>query len=338
MPGKRSAEICPVAAGLHASDTVALNAVEFRGAVIDVGTNSVKLLVADVRDQAVTPVLETSEQTRLGAGFYDSHQLQPERIDHTARVVGRFAAQARELGAIRVRVIATSAAREAKNGADLRAALDTASGIVTEVISGEQEADWGFAGVVSNPVFAGRPLMILDVGGGSTEVILGCSGPRPVRPDFRQSFPLGSVRYLERFRCGTAPTAADLASVRAALADYLRREVRAALEQAKAPLEVQTAVGIGGTTAILALIHHRCVQFDRELIEATEFSAPALTELVERLWSLPLEERRKLPGLPPERADVILFGAAIYEAILREFRLTTLAISLRGLRYAALLT
>lgn len=317
---------------------MAYNPLEYRGAVIDVGTNSVKLLVADVLGQAVVPVLETSEQTRLGAGFYDTRQLQPERIENTARVVAGFAVRARGLGAVRLRVIATSAAREAINGADLSTALAAASGVPTEIISGEQEADWGFAGVVSNPVFAGRELMILDVGGGSTEVILGQSGTASGRPSFRQSFPLGSVRCLERFRCGNAPSAADLREVRHALAEFLQTNVRQAVVLAGMTRPVHHAVGIGGTTAILALIHHQTPRFDRDLVEATEFSGPALSELVERLWRLPLDQRRELPGLPPERADVILFGAVIYEAFMREFELQSLAISLRGLRYAALLS
>lgn len=308
----------------------------FRGAVIDVGTNSVKLLVGDVHEGAVTPVVETSQQTRLGAGFYDSRMLQPGRIEATAQAVARFAVQARDLGAIRVRVIATSAAREAVNGSDLRHALDAASGVPTEIISGELEADWGFAGVVSNPALAGRDLLILDVGGGSTEVMIGRSTPPPARPDFRQSFPLGSVRLLERFRCGTAPAPDDLSSVRDHLEGFLRKEVWPMVQATLPHRTITQAIGIGGTTAILALIHHERDAFDRDLIESTTFPAAELSRLVERLWSLPLDQRRRLPGLPPERADVILFGAAIYEAILKAFQLESLAISLRGLRHAAL--
>ena len=112
-----------------------------RRAVIDVGTNSIKLLVADVRDGTVQPVLENSEQTRLGAGFFESNRLQPHAVEQTARAVAAFAERARELGAISTRVIATSAARDAVNAADLTSAIESAVKLQVEIISGDQEAD-----------------------------------------------------------------------------------------------------------------------------------------------------------------------------------------------------
>src|SRR5262245_20102098 len=118
-----------------------------RRAVIDVGTNSIKLLVADVGDDGVQPVLEDSEQTRLGAGFYDGHRRQPTAIVKTARAVTSFAIQARQLNAVSTRVIGTSAARDAVNAAELTAAIKQACGLNLEIISGEQEADWAFQGV-----------------------------------------------------------------------------------------------------------------------------------------------------------------------------------------------
>ena len=115
-----------------------------RRAVIDVGTNSIKLLVADV-SQDVRPVLEESKQTRLGRGFYNSHRLQPEPIANTAKAVAVFASKARDLGASSIRVIATSAARDAVNAAELVSAIEQASELKVEIISGEQEAEWAFA-------------------------------------------------------------------------------------------------------------------------------------------------------------------------------------------------
>src|SRR5438093_9622987 len=142
-----------------------------RRAVIDIGTNSVKLLVAEVSGRRVHPLLERSEQTRLGRGFYATHRLQPAAIADTARAVAGFAAQAREWGAVPTRVIATSAARDAINQSELLAALQSASNLEDDVISGEQEADWAFRGVNSDPAFAGQPLILVDVGGRSTACI-----------------------------------------------------------------------------------------------------------------------------------------------------------------------
>ena len=310
-----------------------------RAAVIDVGTNSVKLLVADIRGHSVTPLYETSEQTRLGAGFYQTHRLEPGRIQNTADAARRFAQTAQKSGAKHLRVIATSAARDAINRNELTAALEAATGVPTEVISGEQEADWGFLGVSTSDCWAGQDLLILDVGGGSTEFILGRAGE--ARPEFRQSFQLGSVRLLEQFPPTDPPSAGELPALRDELAILMKQQVRPALAAVWSPSArsepTRRSLGIGGTTAILALIHHQRVDFDRDLIEATTFPARTMSALVEQLWALPLTQRRRLPGLPPERADVILFGAAIYEAVMREFELPSLGISLRGLRYAALL-
>lgn len=304
-----------------------------RRAVIDVGTNSVKVLVGDVSpDGVVSPVLETSEQTRLGRGFYETHRLQPEPIAATAAAVGRFAASARQAGAHSVRVIATSAARDATNRAELIAALEAAAGVPVEVISGDTEAEWAFAGVCSAPGLTNSRLLVLDVGGGSTEFILGAHG----RAEFRQSFQLGGVRMLERLQPGDAPTPAALAHAREELAAFVRTEVAPALASPLAGGAPERVFGVGGSTSILALIKAGISQFDRELIERTRFSREELSRLVQRLWSLPLPERRQLSGLPPERADVILIGAAIYEAILTVFGFPELSVSTRGLRFAAL--
>lgn len=304
-----------------------------RRAVIDVGTNSVKVLVGDLTpDGTVTPVLETSEQTRLGRDFYSTHRLHPEPIANTARAVRQFATLAREHGAHHLRLIATSAARDAENRAELVSALETAAGVAVEVISGETEAEWAFAGVCSALGLTHRRILVLDVGGGSTEFILGAHA----HTEFRHSFQLGSVRLFERLRLGDAPSLADLVRARTEVRGFLRRE---AVSKLKPHLEMgppERVFGVGGSTAILALVQAGNPDFDRELVERTRFSRFQLSGLVERLWSLPLTERRQLPGLPPERADVILTGAVIYEAVLEEFQFPELAISTRGLRFAAL--
>src|ERR1039457_5585804 len=143
-----------------------------RRAVIDVGTNSIKLLVADVRGRDVQPVHEESRQTRLGKGFYETHRLQPETIAHTAEAVWEFSEIARERNSQSIRVIATSAARDAMNPTDLTSAIERASGLKTEIISGAREAEWVFQGVTTDPELASHPGLLLDVGGGSKEFIL----------------------------------------------------------------------------------------------------------------------------------------------------------------------
>lgn len=304
-----------------------------RRAVLDIGTNSVKLLVADVSAGGVEPVWEGSEQTRLGRGFYDDHRLRPEAIADTAKAVAEFSQTAREQGATHLRVIATSAARDAVNAGELLAAVEAASGVAAEVISGEQEADWAFQGVLTDNSLGDQPVLLLDVGGGSTEFILGHAG----HALFRDSFKLGTVRLLESARLADPPTAAELAASRAQLRAFLDREVRPRLAPHLARLSpaLPCLVGTGGTTSILARLELQLADYDRDRIEATRFTAARLRWHVERLWNLPLAERRELPGLPPKRADVILFGAAIYEAVMEGFGLAKLRVSTRGLRFAA---
>jgi exopolyphosphatase/guanosine-5'-triphosphate,3'-diphosphate pyrophosphatase len=305
-----------------------------RRAVIDVGTNSVKLLVADVCGRDVQPVHEESKQTRLGKGFYEANRLQPEAIVRTAEAVAEFGRIARVKKSASVRVIATSAARDAVNADDLTSALARASGLKVEIISGEQEADWAFKGVTTDAKLAGAPLLLLDVGGGSTEFILG----KGAKKNFARSFPLGTVRLLERFPVSDPLTPAEFTACRDWLKNFLRAEVRPQLEPAlkREPGEIRLA-GTGGTTSILARIEKKLDRFDREKIERTILSFEQVVAHRKNLWRLPLAARKEIPGLPKLRADVILTGVIIYEAVMEEFGFLQLHISTRGLRFAAVM-
>ncbi|HWX20968.1 MAG TPA: Ppx/GppA phosphatase family protein [Candidatus Binatia bacterium] len=311
-----------------------------RRAVIDVGTNSIKLLVADIAGRQVDPVCEESQQTRLGEGFYDTHRLQPGPIAKTGRAVADFAAKAREHKAAAVRVIATSAARDAVNAAELTSAIEQASGLKVEIISGDQEADWVFQGVTTDPALAREPLLLLDVGGGSTEFILGQGAEK----HFRKSFPLGTVRLLAKLSPGDPPKPEELTTCRQWVREFLQTKVKPSLDTA-IQREVKRhanqghaqLVGTGGTASILGGMEAKLDSFDRQRLEATRLSLERVRWQVERLWSLPLEKRKEITGLPPNRADVILTGAVIYEGVLEEFGFGELRISTRGLRFAAVM-
>src|SRR2546422_2377725 len=304
-----------------------------RRAVIDVGTNSVKLLVAEVSGLVIRPLFERSEQTRLGSGFYETHRLRPAAIERTARAVADFAAEAAEWEALTIRVIATSAARDAVNQDELLAAITRVSGLRVDVVAGEQEADWAFRGVVSDPAFADRPLLIVDVGGGSSEFILG----EGQHQHFRHSLRLGTVRLLEQVRPSDLPTPAEWRRCRVAMKDILESEIAPALGpklKTYTRREVQF-VGTSGTTSILARIELGLARFDRDRIEGTRLSRDQVKFQRKRLWRLPLAERKAIVGLPAGRADVILTGVAIYEAIMERFGIADLPVSTRGRRFAA---
>jgi exopolyphosphatase/guanosine-5'-triphosphate,3'-diphosphate pyrophosphatase len=305
-----------------------------RRAVIDVGTNSVKLLVADVCGRDVRPVGEESRQTRLGKGFYETHRLQPDAIARTAEAVAEFEKIARANSAASIRVIATSAAREAVNPTDLTAAIERTSGLKTEIITGAREAEWAFQGAATDTELAEQPLLLLDVGGGSTEFILG----HGAKKSFAHSFPLGTVRLMEKFPHSDPPTKSEFNSCRDWLKDFLHGEVRPQLEPAlkKEPGEIKL-VGTGGTTSILARMEKKLDRFDREKIERAVLSFEQVVAHRKNLWKLPLAERKEIPGLPKLRADVILTGVLIYEAVMEEFNFKELRVNTRGLRFAAVM-
>jgi exopolyphosphatase/guanosine-5'-triphosphate,3'-diphosphate pyrophosphatase len=222
----------------------------------------------------------------------------------------------------------------------LISAIREASGLELEVISGELEADLVFKGVSTDRSLAATPSLLLDVGGGSTEFIVG----QGEQKHFRASFPLGTVRLLEKMPPSDPPNAGELEKCRSWLTTFLQKEVQSQLQtamqkevkinQEHAPVQL---VATGGTATILARMEAEMSGFDRERIESTQLTRERVSWHVDRLWSVPLGTRKKIAGLPENRADVILMGAVIYEAVMNVLRFSNLNISTRGLRFAALL-
>jgi exopolyphosphatase/guanosine-5'-triphosphate,3'-diphosphate pyrophosphatase len=305
-----------------------------RRSVIDVGTNSVKLLVAEVTGSVVLPIFEESVQTRLGQGFYETHLLQPGAIADTAAAVAQFADIARANLAVSLRIIATSAARDARNQHELLGAIQRASGLEVDVISGQQEADLVYQGVRSDPELAGQRLLILDVGGGSTEFILGQNN----HPEFAQSFSLGSVRLLEQVRPSDPPTSAELERCRNHLRTFFAEQILPVIAPKLAGNHGPTRlIGTGGAATILARMEYALDKYSRPKIEGARISQASVYQWMQKIWSMPLAERRGLVGLPKKRADVILTGMSIYESVLQEFGFAELQASTRGLRFAAVM-
>ena len=302
-----------------------------RRGVIDIGTNSVKLLIADLQDDEISPRLETSRQTRLGQGLYADGKLQAEPIRATVAAVNELLALAKQNDCGDTRIIATSAVREATNAGELLEAL----GQAVEVLSGDDEARLAFDGVLSCPRLAKRPALVVDVGGGSTEFIVGDAGGMR----FHLSLPLGSVRLMERHPAGDPPTADECAAVREATDTQLRaREVPelrrqiAAFGQA-APVQL---VATGGVASILAMMELGIDDHDRERMEAVGLSVERVAAWRGRLWGLRLARRREITGLPANRADVALFGSLIVEQSMRQLGFDALRVSTRGIRFGVL--
>ncbi len=303
-------------------------------AAIDVGTNSVKLLLAKVNNGEVIPVSEESKQTRLGSGFYLTRRLQSEPIQATADAVAVFAAKARRFGASPIRLIGTSAMRDAINAAELIEAIRQRSNLVMEVISGEQEAEWAFCGVISDKRLATLALLILDVGGGSSEFIVGENSILT----FRNSYQLGTVRTLESLKLGDPPGLEAMQRCRAGVSDFIREQIAPSVTATlHACVQKPQLIGTGGTATILARMAGKMEDFNRDHIESLRVTLDEVRANATFLWQNTMARRQQIIGLPPKRADVILAGVVIYHAIMEEFGFSELRISARSLRYSALL-
>ncbi|MSU43274.1 MAG: hypothetical protein EXS22_04425 [Pedosphaera sp.] len=305
-----------------------------RRAVIDVGSNSVKLLVADCANGTITPVHHSGEQTRLGHGAFSSGQLQAEAIAKTAHAVTVFAKRARTQGAESIRVLATSAAREAANGEALIIAVREASGLELEIIPAQKEAALVLAGARSTPGLGSSAFSVVDVGGGSTEVLV-ADGAQVF---FQDSFPLGTVRWLEQTTLSDPLTTEDWQRTRQSIEGFVTQHIAPRLVPALAAAGgVSSLVGAGGTPVFLlrVLVGRGDLSFSE--LDHGRLSREQVESVTARLWSLPLAARQRLPGLPANRADVILFGAAIFWVLMRQFGFTELRPTLRGVRFGALL-
>ncbi len=285
-------------------------------AAVDLGTNSTRLLVADVVDGRIGDLARESRVTRLGEGVDERRRLLPVPITRVRNTLTDYRRTAEELGAERTLAIATSAVRDADNGEAFLGEVEWSYGFVTRLLSGHDEALLTYRGVTSErPV--GTSTVIVDVGGGSTELVA-CE-PDGVR--WHDSLDIGSVRLTERFLPSDLPTdeelAACAAAVRALLAERVPEEIR---------WRTTSAVGVAGTITTLAA-----------LAGESPLTADALAEHVDRLACLPLAERRMLPSLDPERAPVIVAGAVIARETLAFFDLGELVVSERDILDGAVL-
>jgi exopolyphosphatase / guanosine-5'-triphosphate,3'-diphosphate pyrophosphatase len=296
-----------------------------RYAAIDVGTNSVLLLVAErTADRRFCAVAERSDITRLGRGVDQTQRLNPDALELTLKTIERYAHEARELGATQVVVSATSAARDAINGQEFIAAAKARAGVEVEIISGPEEARLSFASAHTD--FGGHtPLVVLDIGGGSTEFIY---GSREGDVTFRHSFDLGSVRLTERHVASDPPSAAELARIDQAL--------NQAFATLPAPPPGAQLVGVAGTVTTIAAVARRVAPYDPSVIHGLRLTLEDVEATVARLASLPNHLRKTVPGLQPKRSDVIVAGGLVLRAAMRAVQSSTLTVSDRGLRWGLL--
>jgi exopolyphosphatase / guanosine-5'-triphosphate,3'-diphosphate pyrophosphatase len=265
-----------------------------RVAAVDLGTNTTRLLVADVVDGGIDELHRETRITRLGEGVDARRRLLPVPVARVRNALSDYRRTLESLGAERTLAVATSAVRDAENGEAFLGEVEWSYGFVTQLLSGDEEAQLTRRGVDPAP-----GTLVLDIGGGSTELIL---------DDFHVSLPMGSVRFTERYDEDVERCAAE---ARALLPD----------------LSPASAVGVAGTVTTLAALDLRLEQYDRERVHGHRLTRASARGQRDRLAGMSVAERRGLPAMEPERAPVIVAGAAILLAVLDAYALDAIEVS-----------
>lgn len=296
-------------------------------AAIDIGTNSVKLLVANRgKGKQLDLIAEDVVATRIGERVSLTGELAEEAMERTIPVLQKFAIRAAKLGAKEIRAVGTSALRDAKNRDEFIRRVWEHTGVKIHVISGEDEARFTFLGVMSG-LRGRRPALVLDVGGGSSEVILG--GRRG--PQQRISLDIGAVRLTERYLRHDPIPMDEWLSMMTWLGAELRKKLR------RLDTEGCRVIGVGGTFANLASMHLKLARLDPARVDGCRLRQRDVRNLVAELRGMSQEDRKSFPGLEPDRADIIVAGLSIVDALISALTKRVLQVSRRGLRHGLLL-
>jgi exopolyphosphatase/guanosine-5'-triphosphate,3'-diphosphate pyrophosphatase len=293
-----------------------------RVAAVDIGTNSTRLLVADIDGHGADAQMTTIERemriTRLGAGVDADRTLRPDAIERTVAVLREYGATIERFGATRVRATATSASRDARNRDEFfEPATAALRGVRPELLSGDDEAALSFLGATAG-LHEPAPYLVVDVGGGSTEFVLGSD-----KPEGLISIDIGCVRLTEQFLHSDPPEPEELSNAVSAVRDYLAdvdREVPAAAGAA-------TLVGLAGTVTTLAAIELGLTTYDPLAVHHFRLTRQAAEDVFRTLATEPIDERRHNPGLDPGRVDIIVGGAIIVVSVLRHFGFPEMLVS-----------
>lgn len=306
-----------------------------RVAVVDIGTNSTRLLIADVRgdaepgETAVTELDKRSIVTRLGEGVDATGRLGEEPMARVRRALDEYGAAIDERGCDRRVAVLTSAVRDAANGAEFTALVRERYGLDARTLAGEQEAQLSFLGATAARDPQDRTqLLVIDIGGGSTEMIVGSAGAM----SFHVSTQNGVVRFTERHIAHDPPEPSELAAIAADCRPSLEAAVPAAVRAG-----VRGAIAVAGTATSCAGIDLALEPYDPSRVEGHVLTAARLAELRDRMAALPLEERRQVPGLHPDRAPTIVAGTVILLEVLAAFGLEQVEISERDILWGVAL-
>jgi len=300
-------------------------ATKTRVAVVDIGSNSTRLLVADVADRNVEQVERRTKVTRLGSGVDLSGQLSAEAVEAVCKTIGEYMALYEELDAREVVAIATSAVRDASNGEAFIAELRERFALNARVLDGSTEARLTYLGATAERT-PQEPTLVVDIGGGSTELVVGSDSENA----FHTSLQVGVVRHSERHIASDPPAAKEL--------EDLASDVRALLEKqvgGHPEAHAEAAIAVAGTPTSLAAIDLGLDPYDPERVHGHRLSLRTVQTLCSRLASMPLSERLHTPGLHPDRAPTIVAGVVILIEVMRAFGLSEIEVSERDILHGA---
>lgn len=288
-------------------------------AVVDVGSNSTNYLALDADGRVIE---RTIMSTRLGAGLHANGIVSPEGIERTVNAVTRHVAAARESGIERIDIVGTAACRRASNTSVLSTAIADATGRELEVLTERDEAHLSFTGALIGLPEEQVPTLVIDIGGGSTEYVVGV-----IEPEQSASIPFGAVVATEQYFDSDPPRPEDLTNLIGAVSDELE-ELGREIPVLAAPGRV---VGVAGTIVTIAAVELGLKEFDASVLHGMELSRDAAEDVFRTVATEALAQRRLNPGLPPERADIIVAGCCILVATMRRLRLDSVTVSTGGL-------
>ena len=292
-----------------------------RVGAVDLGTNSTRLLVADVENGRVDDIVRRLTITRLGEGVDTRRKLLPVPIARVRNTLAEYRREAEELGATRVLAIATSAVRDAENGEAFLGEIEWSYGFTTRLLDGDEEAALMLRGVSVGGRTVPPGTLLVDIGGGSTELVLSSANGRPESV----SLDVGCVRLTERFLASDPPAPNEL---RAA-----SEHVRALLQ----PWQAGAAIGVAGTVTTLAMLDLGDTEYDPERTHGHRMSRASVERQLERLAGMTQAERERIPGIEPGRAAVIVAGAVVLSQILDAYGLDEVEASERDILHGAAL-
>lgn len=281
---------------------------------VDIGSNSVRMLI---RDGYETELERRVEVTGLASGVDATGLLDSERLEATIEILTEYGQMLDGHAVVRRAAVATSASRDATNGADAMTQFAQALGVVPEIISGEREAHLSFGGATHGK--DGGSTVVIDIGGGSTEVVVGSHGT----PMWTHSYDIGSVRLTDRSLSSRPATAREL--------EAARMEMRSVLTTADLPEVGSEGIGVGGTFTSLAAMHLGLETYDRTAVDGSVLNLHILERLVTHLASMTVEETAAIPSLHPRRAPVILSGAVVAHEVTQALGIETVVVSERDL-------